>query len=259
MHDLSTGASRAATVVGGASMIAATLLFSAVFAHLARHFGYPDVLDLPAADTLPRLLALGETGRMVWVLYGLVPLLLIPTALGVQVVGMRTRPVLARGALILAVLSAACMVVGLLRWPSLHWQLAQAHAHATPDVREAIAAVFAASNSYLGQFIGEFLGELFLNAFFFCATMILARDRASAGASRWLLVAGSAASLLGGAAMLRNALPMVAPIAAVNNAVLPAWMLVLGVVLLRHRHPGHARQDLDRPGRPASTPLPPVP
>jgi hypothetical protein len=35
--------------------------------------------------------------------------------------------------------------------------------------------------------------------------------------------------------MLRNATPWVEPIAALNNVVLPIWMLVLGVVLLRHR------------------------
>ena len=75
--------SRAATVIGGGSLIAATLLFSAVFVVLARSFGYPDVLDLPAAEVLPRLLALGPGGRAVWVLYGLIPLLLLPTAMGV--------------------------------------------------------------------------------------------------------------------------------------------------------------------------------
>ena len=63
----------------------------------------------------------------------------------------------------------------------------------------------------------------------------IALTRAPAPSLRWLLVIGSAASLLGGLAMLRNATPWVEPIAALNNVVLPIWMLVLGVVLLRHR------------------------
>ena len=230
--EVSADVSRTATIIGGASLIAATLLFSAVFIYLARTFGYPDVLDLPAADVLPRLLATGPTGRAVWVLYGLIPLLLVPTALGVYAAGRLAAPVAARAAVILAVLSAASMMAGLLRWPSLHWQLALAYADASPPAREAIGAAFAASNSYLGNFIGEFLGELFLNAFFLCASLVLAR---AAGGARWLVVAGSAASLLGGLAMLRNAVPLVEPIAALNNAVLPIWMLVLGVALLRHR------------------------
>jgi len=236
VNRVSTDVSRTAAVIGGASLIAATLLFSAVFVYLAHSFGYPAVLDLPAAEVLPRLLALGPTGRAVWVLYGLIPLLLVPTALGVYAAGRQAAPLTARVAVILALLSAASMMVGLLRWPSLHWQLALAYADASPAAREAIGAVFAASNSYLGNFIGEFLGELFLNAFFFSAALVVAR---AAGGSRWLVVAGSAVSLLGGMAMLRNVVPLVEPIAALNNAVLPIWMLVFGVVLLLHRNGLH--------------------
>ena len=169
---------------------------------------------------LPRLLALGPAGRAVWVVYGLVPLLLVPTALGVAAIGRHDRPQLACAA-------------GLLRWPSLHWQLAIAHTDATPVAREAIAAVFSAANSYRGQVIGEFLGELFLNAFFACAALVLAG--AGAAPQRWLAPAGLAASLLGAVAMLRNAVPGLDMVAALNNAVLPLWMLVMGVAMLRHR------------------------
>lgn len=232
MYRESTDFQRVATLVGGGSLIAATLLFSAVFAYLAHNFGYPDVLDLPAAEVLPRLLALGSTGRAVWVLYGLIPLLLVPTALGVYAAGRHGAPLAARAAVVLAVLSAASMTAGLLRWPSLHWQLALAYADASAPAREAIAAAFAASNSYLGNFIGEFLGELFLNAFFLCASFALTRSAASSRGG--LLVAGSVASLLGAVAMLRNVSALVEPVAALNNVVLPVWMLVLGVALLRH-------------------------
>jgi hypothetical protein len=228
----STDLSRTATTLGGWSLIAATLLFSAVFVYLARAFGYPDVLDLPASQVLPRLLALGTTGRAVWVLYGLIPLLLVPTAIGVHAAARRAAPLAAQAALILALASAVCMMAGLLRWPSLHWQLALAYEGASPAAREAIAAVFAASNSYLGNVIGEFLGELFLNLFFVCAAYALYR---AGHAGRWLLVVGSAASLLGSVAMLRNAMPLVEPVGALNNAALPLWMLVLGVALVRQR------------------------
>jgi hypothetical protein len=233
VHRNSIDFSRQASIIGGGSLIAATLLFSGVFVYLARSFGYPDVLDLPAAEVLPRLLSLGPTGRAVWVLYGLIPLLLVPTALGVHAAARQVAPLAARAALIAAVLSALAMMAGLLRWPSLHWQLALAYADASPGAREAIAATFAATNSYLGNFVGEFLGELFLNAFFLFASIALTRAASVSG--RWLLVVGSSASLLGGLAMLRNATSWVEPIAELNNVVLPIWMLVLGVVLLRHR------------------------
>ncbi|MFN7985465.1 MAG: hypothetical protein U0Q11_26795 [Vicinamibacterales bacterium] len=68
-------------VIGGISLIVATVLFAAVFIYLASAFDYPAVLERPASEVLPRLLSLGATGRLVWLLYGVIPLLLIPTAL----------------------------------------------------------------------------------------------------------------------------------------------------------------------------------
>jgi hypothetical protein len=37
--------------------------------------------------------------------------------------------------------------------------------------------------------------------------------------------------------MFRNVTTAVAPVAAVNNYLLPAWMIVFGVVLVRWREP----------------------
>ena len=51
---------------GGIALILAAILFMAVFSYLAATFDYPDVLDRPAAEVLPRLVALGSSGRAVW-------------------------------------------------------------------------------------------------------------------------------------------------------------------------------------------------
>jgi len=230
------GSSRAASVIGGWSLITATILFGVVFVYLAVTFDYPGILDRPASEVLPRLLSLGVSGRAVWVIYGLIPLLLVPTAIGVDAATRQVAPRVAQAAVIAAVLSAVTMMVGLLRWPSLQWRLGLAYADASPAARETIAVVFDAANSFLGNYIGEFLGELFLNVFFLCASVALAR---SAGRSRrWLLYAGAAATLFGGVAMLRNVTNVVAPIAAANNTILPIWMLVLGIALVTHRASG---------------------
>ena len=69
---------------GGVALLAAAIGFIAVFTFLAVSFNYPDVLDAPAATALPALLAMGQRGRAVWALYGLLPLLLIPAALGAR-------------------------------------------------------------------------------------------------------------------------------------------------------------------------------
>ncbi len=67
---------------GGAALVTAALGFVGVFTYLAVRFNYPDVLDAPASTALPGLLAMGTTGRAVWALYGVLPLLLIPAAIG---------------------------------------------------------------------------------------------------------------------------------------------------------------------------------
>lgn len=240
--------SRRAKALGGWSLIAATVLFGAVFTWLAGAFNYPDVLDGPAADVLPRLLALGPLGRAVWVVYGLVPLLLVPTAIGVRAAGGEHSPETSRLAVLLAAASALCLMAGLLRWPSLHWQLAIAFEHATPAARDAMAAVFLATNSYLGHYVGEFLGELFLTAFLLCASLVLADQSGRSG--RWLRRAGFIAALCGWTAMVRNVTPLVSTIAAANNVILPAWMLLLGVTLVRL-----ARQPRRRCLRSAAAPV----
>ena len=231
-----SAAERRGARIGGASLLLATVLFMAVFSYLAATFDYPDVLDRPAAEVLPRLLALGDQGRAVWALYGLVPLLLVPTAVGLSAVTRVVAPLATRGATIAAVLAAFSMMLGLLRWPSLQWRLASAYVAATPTDQVTLTAVFDAANSYLGNFIGEFVGELALNAFFVLAAYALARS--SGGRRQWLAYAGAAAGLLGFVAMFRNVTPAVSAAAEVNNLVLPVWMAVFGYALLTHRsHP----------------------
>lgn len=219
--------------LGGVALLLATVLFIAVFSYLAAAFGYPDVLDHPASEVLPQLLALGTTGRGVWILYALVPLLLVPTAIGMSAATRATAPLATSGAVVSAVLAAFSMMLGLLRWPSLHWHLATAYATADAGTRAAIEALFAASNSYLGNFIGEFVGELWLNAFFALGAVALAR--ASGGRRRWLAPAGLAVAAVGAVAMFRNVTPAIGLVAELNNLVLPVWMATFGVLLVTHR------------------------
>ncbi|MBL8113004.1 MAG: DUF4386 domain-containing protein [Acidobacteria bacterium] len=229
-----TNSSRS-TAVAGFSLIAAAVLFMGVFSYLASVFGYPDVLDLPAADVLPKLLALGTAGRAAWFLYALVPLLLVPAAVGTHAALRDTSPGAARAAAIFAVLSGLTMQLGLARWPTFQWELARAWATASGPERETIAAVFAGLNSYLGNFLGEFVGELTLNLYFVLVAGAMLR---TPGFPRWAGFAGYVAGGFGFVAMFRNVPAVagaVAPFAGINNAVLPLWLIALGVVFVRFR------------------------
>jgi hypothetical protein len=220
--------SRAAAHVGGWSLIMAAVGFMAVFSYLAARFDYPAVLDGAAADVLPRLLVLGDAGRAVWAVYALLPMLLVPASVGAYAVLREFAPSAMRAALALGVIAAVSMLLGLARWPSVHWELARAWETASPDARLAIDAVFRGLNVYLGNFIGEFLGELSLNAFFILTAFAMLR-----AGRRVPGYAGGAAGAVGLLAAFRNVTPAVALVAELNNYLLPLWLVVLGALLIR--------------------------
>ena len=212
--------------------MAGAIAFMAVFAYLAARFDYPAILDGSAGSVLPRLLATGSAGRAAWALYGLLPLCWLPAGVGAYCALRRVRPGAMLLALQFAVVAAVSMMLGLMRWPSIHWRLAQLHATATVDQQQVIAALFDGLNSYLGNYIGEFLGELSVSLFFLLSSWALFRSRTP---PRWIGLLGVVTAAAGLVGMFRNVTDSVAPIAAVNNYLLPLWMIVLGVVLLRYQ------------------------
>jgi outer membrane scaffolding protein for murein synthesis (MipA/OmpV family) len=219
--------------LGGWALIVAAIAFMAVFSYLAVTFDYPDVLDGDGAVVLPRLLTLGATGRAVWAIYGMLPWLLVPAGLGAHAALRTGAGSYGRAALVLAIVSAFAMSLGLLRWPSIHWALAGHLVSATtPGGREGILATFDGLNAFLGQYIGEFVGELTLNLYFLCIGLGMRRV---ASFPRWAGIAGVVAALVGLVAMWRNVTPLVRGVAEVENYLLPAWMVILGVLLVRFR------------------------
>jgi hypothetical protein len=230
IHGNTVVTGHSATRVGGWALLIAAIGFMGVFTYLAVHFNYPDVLDGDAPDVLPRLRALGGTGRAVWTVYASLPLLLIPASIGAHAALRHAAPNLMNTAVVFAAVAAVSMLLGLARWPSVHWELARNYAMATPDGRSAIDAVFAGLNVYLGNYIGEFLGELALNAFF-VLTGFAALHSVQVG--RWFGLAGITVGVAGWVGAFRNVTAAVDPIAEVNNYLLTLWLLVLGVVLIR--------------------------
>lgn len=226
---------------GGVALIAGALAFIGVFAYLAARFDYPAILDGSAAEVLPRLRATGATGRAVWALYGFLPLIWIPAGIGAFHALRSGREGSMRAAMAFAHLAAVAMVLGLLRWPSIHWALAQAWDAGGAPERAAIGALFAGLNSYLGNYIGEFLGELSMSLFFLLSA--LAMLTRGTDVPRWMGYLGVATAGAGLVGMFRNATEVVAPIAALNNYLLPLWMIVFGAGLLR-------MSRLDSPARP---------
>jgi hypothetical protein len=129
-----------------------------------------------------------------------------------------------------ALVVAVAMPVGLMRWPSVHWELAGAFETAGPDARTAIAATFNGLNVYLGQYIGEFLGELAMATFFLLSAL---SARSHGGFPVWFNVGGVVASACFFVGALRNLTTAVNVVADLNNVLIPAWMIAFGVGLIR--------------------------
>src|SRR6185295_13065289 len=108
-------------LAGGIALVGGALAFLAVFSYLAARFHYPEVLDGSARDVLPALLATGVSGRTAWALYALLPLVFIPAGVSAfEALRNRAAGALRIGALF-AFLAALSMMLGLMRWPSMHW------------------------------------------------------------------------------------------------------------------------------------------
>ena len=244
---------RSFTIVraGGIALIAGALAFLGVFTYLAIQFDYPAILDGTAAEVLPRLLATGGTGRAVWALYGFLPLIFVPAGVGAYYALRDGREGSMVVALLFALLAALTMSLGLLRWPSIHWELASAYVAGNPGDQAAIAATFAGLNSYLGNYLGEFLGELCFSIFFLLSA--LAMLAAGSRFPRWVGYFGVFTAALGLIGLFRNVTGVVSPVAEVNNYLLPLWMIIFGVALVRDDNRSMAFNDADNSLRHAPT------
>jgi hypothetical protein len=132
--------------------------------------------------------------------------------------------------MLMATVAAVTMMLGLLRWPSIQWDLALAFHLASDEGRIVLTAVFDGLNRYLGNYLGEFVGELSLNAFFVLSGRAMLKTDT---VPRWMGWLGIASGILGWLAMWRNVTDVVGLAAELNNIVLPLWMIVFGIGLIR--------------------------
>lgn len=121
------------------------------------------------------------------------------------------------------------MMLGLMCWPSLHWELARALGSAGASERVVLAATFDGLNRYPGNFLGEFLGELSFSVYFVLSGVGLWRHP---NAPRFLSWWGVGTGVLGLVGMWRNVTPAVAFVADANDYLLPLWMVGFGGWLL---------------------------
>jgi hypothetical protein len=213
----------------GITLIATSLGFVAVFSYLAAHFGYPEVLEGPAADVLPALVAGGIRMRAVWSVYAVLPAGVVLAAILAYPLFRKRGETISRLGVIAAFTSATSMTAGLMRWPTINYALGRRFVEAGADERQILASIFEAGNLYLGTLTGEFIGEVTLSLWFLTSSVAILRGLEI---WRWTGYLGvfTAASMSVGA--FRNVSSWVAPMAALNNNLLPIWLIVLGAALI---------------------------
>jgi hypothetical protein len=235
-----SGRTPLAARLGGAALVAGSVGFIASFAYLASSFGYPDVLDQPASKVLPALAAGGASLRAAWLLYGAIPLVLL-------VAGIASMPLIERGSSrtlaryggAMMALAAVSMMVGLLRWPSIQWALAERWMDATGDQRAVYATIFDGANTYLGNIFGEYIGETMLAGWFVAMGIALRGMQRS-----WLGHGSIAMGLVVAVSAQRQVTHAVDRISDLDNVLLPVWLIVLGVVLWRDLKPSRPRSEM---------------
>ncbi len=216
--------------IGGIFSLFGGLAFIGVFTYLAINFNYPDILDGNAYQVLPKLIERGFQMRAIWAIYAFLPLILIPAALGTYAYLKNKNNSLAIAGLIFATVAALANMLGLMRWPSIHWTLAQKFTPATVEQQATIDAVFQGLNVYLGNYIGEFLGELTMNLWFLTIGLVLIKVKGKLKYFAYLAIITAVLGFIGG---FRNITSIVSLAAEINNYLLPAFLIVLGIFLLR--------------------------
>ena len=215
-------------LAGGLSFVVGALAFVAVFSYLAATFDYPAILEGSAAEVLPRLRGGGSLMRATWALYAFLPLLLIPRRRGdLPRLPVKPGPHDAR---------AGCGV----SWRARHVPGTDALAQHSLGLGRCICGIECGCpkqpcrrvprpKSLPGQLHRGVLGRTVPRSLLPPIGSVARRRDAVSEVAR-LERHGVRRVVPGGA--LRNATPMVQPIADVNNILLPLWMVVLGASLV---------------------------
>lgn len=216
--------------LGGLFSLFGGIAFIGVFTYLAINFNYPDILDGNAYEVFPKIVKGGNEMRAVWAIYAFLPLILIPAGLGTYIYLKNKNNSLAVTGLVFATIAAIANMLGLMRWPSIHWTLAQSFATATAEQQATMNTLFQGLNVYLGNYIGEFLGELTMNMWFLTIGLALISTKSKIKYFGYFAIVTAVLGFIGG---FRNITEVVNMVSEVNNYLLPLLLIALGVLLLR--------------------------
>ena len=221
----------------GILFILGAILVNIPYTLLIMNFDYPDVLRKPAGEILERFAAGGSSLVWTWLVFAWVGLPLLFAILLLPKVLNDESP-LGLLAMFFGAVGAFAQMVGLLRWPFVVPILARLYTdpQATVATQDAVVAVFQAIHQYGGVVLGEHIGQIFSILWMVLMSLSLLKNKLF---PRWFPLAGITASIVYALAqgeLLATAIPGF-PVwdaaGLVGSLIWLAWMLALGILLLR--------------------------
>jgi hypothetical protein len=231
--------------VSGVLFIVGTAAFGLAATVLSITFDWPDVLRQPADVVLPEFAAGGPS--LVWTWFAVawtyailaVPILLLPAALA------RRADVALRAATFVGATSVVLSVIGFLRWVFVVPPLADSYVAGDATTRTAVAAAWTAQHQYGGALLGEHLGQLLVIAWSVTVSVVIVRTGVLPRWAGWVGLVASGMYLFNQGDILATAVPGF-PVwdlgGLLGSSLWAAWLLVLGVLLLRR--PARAPSDM---------------
>jgi hypothetical protein len=229
--------------------IASNLLFTL----LSVTFEYPDILREPAGYVLQRFDAGGAGLVATWCGFMLTAVLFVPLAILVHralaVDGREAgEPFYLGLATTFGVVAGVVQFLGLARWPFLVPYFADSYTDpaSSAATRESVVIVFEAFNRYAGVAVGEHLGYLFTGLWTVLAALAVRRSLLFGRLGRWFgfLGLGSAVWILAGILEFAG-FALAANVVTVAYILWSAWLLALGITLLRRATRSGARRTPD--------------
>lgn len=218
----------------GLLLVVVPVVFTLCFVLLQAQFEYPAILRQPTDDVLRKFQAGGAPLIAIWYMLTLTALLFVPLAILLhQVLAQTNQSAYLWIALAFGVIAGLVQTLGFVRWPFLVPHLADVYLTPTTSVAERAAAaiVFEAFHRYAGVAIGEHLG--FLCTALWTSLIALAL-RSWPQFKRWISPAGVLLAV-------GIALGLLEPVGweaagainAISYLLWAAWLMVVGVMLLR--------------------------
>ncbi len=222
----------------GILFIAGALLVNIPYTLLIMNFNYPDILREPAGTVLTQFQAGGTSLIFTWLAFAWVGIPLFFAIILLQTVLDRADTPYLWSGTVAGIIGVTTQMIGLLRWTFVVPVLAGLYTDPTSSAsaKEAAIVVFQAIHQYGGVVLGEHIGQSFTIIWMVLVSVALFR---SPLAKPWLGWFGIVAAVVYAAAQMEllatviPTFPVVPEAGLVGSLLWLAWMIVLGIFLMR--------------------------